>query len=300
MKSYLSIDAGGTFLKSAVLNSRGEVFQESVTSIKSFSDGPKEQIFRAFGNVVQKAVEFIAMNNMTLDGIGIAFPGPFNFEKATPLMHHKFQSLYEIDLRKIFYSMPGVPANIPVKFMHDANAVLAGELWKGNAQGYKNAAVVTLGTGLGFAVSSEGKVLQNSIGGPFLSIFQLPYQSGILEDYVSQRGFLHIYKELIGSTDFNGITVSDLGRWAETGEKNSLLTFHRVGEILGTSLKAILIEMEIECLLFGGQISRSFSFMEEALKSTLEKTECLEKIDVVKSIDYAAFWGTINTVLKDD
>ena len=47
MKSYLSVDAGGTFLKSAILNSKGEVFQESACSVESFSDGPKEKIFQA-------------------------------------------------------------------------------------------------------------------------------------------------------------------------------------------------------------------------------------------------------------
>ncbi|WP_172594291.1 ROK family protein [Mariniphaga sediminis] len=300
MKSYLSIDAGGTFLKSAILSSQGEVFKESVFLTESFSESSKEQIFRAFRNVMDNALSFVATNKMELSGVGVAFPGPFDIEKATPLMQHKFQNLYGINLRDVFSSMPGFPSNIPIKFVHDANAVLIGELWKGNAQGYSNAAVITLGTGLGFAISEEGTVLQNKIGGPYLSIFQLPYREGILEDYASKRGFIRIYQQLTSKISCNGIKVSDIGEWAANGDRNSLLTFLKVGEILGDSLKNILNERKIECLLFGGQISKSFHFMEEGLRTKLKNTTCLQKIDVVKNIDYAAFWGAVSNVLQND
>ena len=298
MKSYLSVDAGGTFLKSAILNSKGEVFQESACSVESFSDGPKEKILQAFGDIISKGLNFIRDNGMELGGIGVAFPGPFDIEKATPLMHHKFQAIYGINLRALFYQNSGVPEKIPIKFIHDANAVLAGELWKGNAQGFDNAAVVTLGTGLGFAVSERRKVLCNTLGGPFLSIFQLPYKEGILEDYASKRGFMKIYQELNNQANCNEIDVSDLGEWADNGDQASILTFRKIGEILGESLRDILTERKIECLLFGGQISRSFPFMEEPLKEALKDVGSLKRVTMVKSIDYAAFLGAISTILQ--
>jgi glucokinase len=58
----------------------------------------------------------------------------------------------------------------------------------------------------------------------------------------------------------------------------------------------MLIERNIQCLLLGGQISRSFRHIEETLKPGLINIESLRKISVVKSIDNASFHGALRAV----
>ena len=294
--AYLIIDAGGTFLKSAILDSRGEVLPGSALSVESFSDGSKEEILQSFQKIISKGLKFVGEKGMELKGAGIAFPGPFDIEKATSLMNHKFQAIYGIDLREYFYENSGIPRDIPIKFIHDANAVLVGEIWKGNAQGFKNAAVVTLGTGLGFAVSKDGQVLCNPIGGPFYSIFKIPYKDGILEDYTAKRGFVRIYNELSGKTDDTETSVYEIGQLADNGDEAGIQTFREVGETLAEALHDILVDLEIECLLFCGQISRSFHHLEPSLKEGLKDIEHLQRISVVKSIDNAALLGALHNI----
>jgi len=298
MTAYLIIDAGGTFLKSAALDFSGNVFPGSALSVPSFSDGTREQVLGAFGEIIGECLNYIGMREMELKGVGIAFPGPFNIYQATPLMQHKFKSIYGLDLREHFYERAGIPRNIPIRFMHDANAVLLGEIWKGNAQGHANAAVVTLGTGLGFAVSENGKVLCNGIGGPFLSIFKLPYKDGILEDYTAKRGFVRIYRELSGRIA-DEIEVSEIGNRAGQGDEAALQTFQEVGKILSETLGGILAQRKTECLLFCGQISRSFHLLEPSLREGLKEITCLQKISIVKSIDHAALLGTLRNIGAD-
>jgi glucokinase len=295
MTAYLIIDAGGTFLKSGVLGQSGNVFEDSIFSIPSYSEGSKDQILRAFEKTMSNGINYMEKKNMVLHGIGIAFPGPFDIVHATPLMQHKFHSIYGINLRECFYEITGISRSIPIQFIHDANAVLLGELWNGNAQGFDNTAVVTLGTGLGFAISQKGKILCNKIGGPFLSIFKMPYKEGILEDYTAKRGFVRLYKELSGQCN-DSITVLDIGQLAEKGDQAALQTFKKVGEILADALHGILCERKIECLLFCGQISRSFQFLEASLREGLKDVESLKRISVVKSIDYAAFFGVYRSM----
>jgi glucokinase len=234
---------------------------------------------------------------MELGGIGVAFPGPFDIENAVPLMQHKFRKIYGLNMREFIRQVPGVPNNSPIKFIHDANAVLAGELWRGNAIDYTNVAVVTLGTGLGFAISRDKKILYNEIGGPYLSIFGIPYKDGVLEDYTAKRGFLRIYNELNGNSDTEKIKVSDIGKWADEGDENSILTFRRVGEFLSDALKNIIEEKKIECLLFGGQISRSFHHLAPSLQNGLKDISGLQQILPVKNIDNAALLGALSTVI---
>jgi len=295
-KACLVIDAGGTYLKSAVLDGEGTVLEGSAFMAKSCSEGPTEKILRSFGETISHGLAFIEDGKMRLEGIGVAFPGPFDYRNGVPLMKHKFIAIYGVNLIKAFRKIPGILSNIPIRFIHDANAVLAGELWKGNAQGFSNAAVVTLGTGLGFAFSANNVIRCNELGAPALSIFKLPYKNGILEDYSAQRGFLRIYGEVSGNVNTSNIEVSDLGKWADEGNENCMRTFGEVGGILAESLQYILKENNIQCLLFGGQISRSFKHLEEALKKGLKDVKCLRKICMVKNIDSAALSGAFQAL----
>ncbi len=294
---YLIIDAGGTFLKSAILTSEGEFLPNSAFIVKSNSDGTKDEILDAFREIISKGFEY-AKNKMKLGGIGIAFPGPFNIEQATPLMTHKFQSIFGLDLRECFYETANISRSIPIQFIHDANSVLVGELWKGQAQGFNNAAVITLGTGLGFAISKNGEVLTNEIGGPYLSIFKIPFKDGILEDYTAKRGFLKIYHEITGTLISDDLTVARIAALADEGDRNALKTFQKVGEFLSVSLRDILKDNQIECLLFSGQISKSFKFMETALNEGFKGVDCLKQLAVVESIDQAALLGTLRNLLQ--
>ncbi len=298
MTAYLTIDAGGTYLKSAVLNREGEVMMTSGFITKSFSKGSSENIMKAFYETVAHGLSCIKRMGMSMGGIGIAFPGPFDYENGIPLMEHKFKSIHGIHLREAIYRISGVPSGVTISFMHDANAVLAGELWKGKAIGYDNAAVVTLGTGLGFALSENGVIQCNSMGGPMVTIYGLPYKQGILEDYTAQRGFLNIYQKITGKADLGKTKVSDIGKWASEGETESIQTFKEVGTILSESLEKILIERNIQCLLLGGQISRSFQFMEESLKQGLKEVKCLREISVVRSIDNSALLGVLKNIIN--
>jgi len=296
--AYLTIDVGGTYLKSALLDKEGSVYDKSDFITKSFSNNTQDKILQAIYDIVNHSLKYSKERNLKLAGIGIATPGPFNYEKGIPLMEHKFNSIYGINLRQIISNIDGVPPGIPVRFIHDASAVLAGELWKGNASDFSNAAVITIGTGLGFAFCKDRKLQLNNMGGPLITIFRLPYKHGILEDYTSKRGFLKIYGELSGVTDINNIKVSDIGQLADKGNINAIQTFHIVSDILVDVLKAILKENNIQCLLFGGQISRSFHHMENILNNGLKnEVGSLEKVTVVKSIDHAAFLGALKNLL---
>ncbi len=296
-KAYLIIDAGGTFLKSAILDPDGGVYEDSSLMIKACSEGSKEEILGALQEIIFKGLGYIRGNKLMLGGIGMAFPGPFNYYEGFSMMDHKFKNLKGVNLREFIYGIPGVHPSVPVVFGHDANSVVAGELWKGNAQGFQNAAVVTLGTGLGFGFSDKQEVQCNELGGPAISIFKFPYKDGILEDYVSRRGFLRIYREKCGKEE-PSLDVADIGIRAGAGEPVALETFREVGRIIAENLNGILEERHIECLLFGGQISRSFCYMEEVLNEGLQSVGCLREISEVKSIENAALLGILHVMVK--
>lgn len=294
--TYLLIDAGGTFLKSVVIDTNGNFLDGSIFTIPSLSNGSKEQIMSSFEACVNSGLQFVTKTGYQIKGIGCSIPGPFDYEKGVSLMKHKFKGIYKLNLKELIQNLPQVSSDMNISFIHDANAVLVGELLFGYAKNYHNAAVVTLGTGIGFAYSKDKIIQCNSLGSPSVSIYSMPYKDGILENYVAQNGILMIYKSLIGNYNvFKNITVFDIAKQAAEGDIISLQTFQMMGEILAESLSDILQENKIECLLFGGQISKSYNFFKRQLKEGLSKVESLQHISPVKSIQNAAFFGIFSS-----
>ena len=177
------------------------------------------------------------------------------------------------------------------------NTQLYGEMCGGNAKGYGNVCLVALGTGLGFAMSVDGKVLMTPTGSPLVSIWNLPYNGGILEDYASKRGFYNTWEIVTGSKPSDDMTVAEMGRLAGEDDRTALEVFGKVGEFIGKNIKNHLVEFKIECLLFGGQISRSFRFMEEAVRKELSDIEGLQ-ITTVSDFSNAAFKGLVEMLKK--
>jgi glucokinase len=92
----------------------------------------------------------------------------------------------------------------------------------------------------------------------------LPYCDGILEDFISKRGIIRTYNELAGPSD---VTVKEISERARAGEKAAVLAFSRTGTILARALQPVLTELNINRVIMGGQISRSFDLMEEELRN---------------------------------
>lgn len=294
---YLAIDAGGTFLKSVIIDTSGKVVNGSKFTIPSYSNGSKEQIMSSFEACVNSGLLFASKIGYRIKGIGCSIPGPFDYRNGISLMKHKFNGVHQLNLKELIHTLPQVPPDIQIIFIHDANAVLIGEQLFGNAKNYNNSAIVTLGTGIGFAYSIDKVIQCNSLGSPSVSIYSKPYIDGILEDYVAKNGILMIYKSLIGNNNVvKDISVYDIAKQAVEGDIISLQTFQRIGEILAQSLSDILQEKRIECLLFGGQISKAYHFFEQPLKEGLRNIRSLRQISPVKSIENAAFYGILSSL----
>lgn len=268
----LLLDVGGTFIKTS-----------DGREIPVNSNGDKQSVFLSFHKAVKDFCnEAIASPELKF-AIGVAIPGPFDYVNGIFRMTHKYASVYGEDFR----SLARIPSCVELRFTHDVNCMLSGEMAYGNGRGFDRVALVALGTGLGYSMSICGEILKNEFGSPLVTIFKYPCRGGILEDYVSKRGFVDLYYNTTGKR----MTVKEIADAARAGELNAGETFSSVAEILCDSVAPILEEYKIECLLFGGQISRSFDLMATTLQDSLASLPSLRKIDVISDFDNATFNG---------
>ena len=298
-RCFLLRDVRGTFVKSVVATLQGELLPNTESSVPINSDGTREEIEHSFATVVANGRAIAEYNGYLLAGVGIAFPGPFDYNTGISYMTHKFAALEKVSVKNFFHSLLDIGEDMPVVFMHDVTAAVLGEMNFGAAQGFKNVAVVTLGTGLGFSHTIDGEIQYSPLGSPSVSIYNRPYRDGVLEDYASKRGFLRSYAEVCGKEIPANLTVAMIGGLCAEGDKEALQSFYNVGDILATELKPLLEEYKIECLLFGGQISRSFRFFEPAIARLKDEVSTLQHIATMQNLSTAAPLGLLSKLRKE-
>ena len=76
--------------------------------------------------------------------------------------------------------------------------------------------------------------------------------------------------------------------------------FREMGQILGASLKQILMEDQVEALILGGQISNAFDLFGESLSAALSNVPSLRKVTRAMNIDKAPLLGIAKMLFEKD
>lgn len=256
------LDVGGTFVKSSLgIAGKGGV-EGTFAATPVSSDGSAEEIADSFREAVAMQFRRAEAEGFTVEAVCAALPGPFNYKEGIFMMKHKFASVYGKSFREILAGVIG--PEVRLAFIHDVNGALRGALTADESLKEGNVALSTFGTGLGFAHSIEGQVMESPSGSPLRNIWNLPYREGILEDYVSRRAILRFYKDR-GGILAEGEDVKDIADKARKGDNAAAESFAEAGRHYAAGAGDLIRELGIRRLLFAGQISRSFDLLEKSI-----------------------------------
>lgn len=290
----LTADVGGTFIKSALFSAEGDLLPGGVVETRVNSNGTAETIARSFHAVAQQMADHAERAGAVVRAIGIGTPGPFDYPEGRFLMDHKFRAVKGIPIRPWFTDVFG---RVPIRFLHDAAALMLALVNEPAGSRYGRVAVATLGTGLGFALAVAGEVQVDAQGCPRVNVYDRPYRDGIAEDYVSRRGILARYRAVAGSGE--GLDVVDVAGLAHGDDANALRVFRETGAMLGEILRPVLLEHRIECLFIGGQIARAGSLFEPSLRTALDGVPSLRAVQTVSDPTVLPLRGVFLDVLRN-
>lgn len=237
--NILVLDVGGSFLKYGVADEKGALLPGSVGEAPARADESPEKVYEAFEEVIRRARE-----TAPLAGACACFPGPFDYTHGVFRMKHKFQALFGCSILPPFER-----AGLPVRFLHDSTAYILGEVSDGTLRDAKNPCCVMLGTGLGYTMMKDGKVLIDESQTPALSLWCAPFREGIAEDYVSTRAIQAAYGQ--------PLSVKDIAGLARQGDEKAFQAFRKTGEALSELMGLIDRRFHPDKLALGGQIARS-------------------------------------------
>lgn len=264
--AYVLMDVGGTQVKA--LACRGpEVPPGGITAFDAKSGGEKAEIFRNFADIIRSLSARLPESGRKLDGIGMAFPGPFDYKNGVSLMRGlgKYGAIFGCDIRReLRRLLPRLIAeDVPFVFLHDVEAFAMGEIRYGTAVESRRAIHLCIGTGAGSAFTENGAVLRDPTETVPENgwIYHTPFRGGIIDDYVSVRGLAGISKRFFE----NAPDGAELARLCGEGNSKALAVFAEFGQVVCEALEPFLRSFRPDTLVLGGQISKSYRRFGKAL-----------------------------------
>ena len=298
MKNIIALDIGGTSIKSAIIKSNGSFLENSCKISEIDSNQNKDYIINKFIFPIKQSIQYLNEQKIDLDGIAISICGPFDYEKGISLIKNldKYESIYNLNIKKIIKEKLSLPNKIPIVFDPDAWSFGRGEVNFNNYEEYNKIIVFTMGTGIGSCFIENKKVVSEGKGIPWFGwVSGQKYKEGILNDYTSS---IFMKKKYFEITNQN-ISIKSMAERARKKDKNAKAIFDEMGNTLGAFLKDNFVdEFETNCIIFGGQISMASDLFINRIKYHLQNCKYLKKITKAKDIQFAALRGAAQLILE--
>ena len=297
-KLAMGIDIGGTNTAFGLVDLDGTVFCESAISTekyKKFDD--YEAYVKALCEAMHALIDSVSFD-FDLIGIGIGAPNA-NYHTGmieTPANLWKFRDdePNPDESRRMFHFVDDIKKYFPgkeVAITNDANAAAIGEGVFGNAKGMKDYVVITLGTGLGSGIVSNGEMIYGHDGfaGEYGHIAVDSRtagrdcgcgRKGCLEAYASATGIKRTAFELMAKmsceSDLRDISYSKfeavmLSTAAKNGDAIAKEAFRYTGEILGKALADLVATTSPEAIILFGGLAKASELIFEPTKWYMEE-----------------------------
>jgi glucokinase len=244
----LGIDIGGSHITAALVDLDTRKVLEGTGQRRSVdSTGTSEEILNSWCAVIN---DVFTLSGISEKRIGIAMPGPFDYESGISLIQdqEKFRALYMLNLKHELCSRLHLQHE-DVRFINDAAAFLQGEVFAGVAVDCNHVLGLTLGTGLGSALCEH-------LHAEDADLWNSPLKGKIAEDFLSTNWFLERYFQL------TGLRVKGVKELTEAREYPAVVLeiFKEFGNNLAEFLFPVVENHSIKVVVLGGNISNAQVF----------------------------------------
>lgn len=281
MKYALGVDVGGTKISVTLGSSRGKILARKIFPVRTGRQARQsiKEITETLGLLAAKKPK-----GVRLLGIGVGIPGPMDpargiVERSPHLRGWEGFPLKAHLERKL---------RLPVRIANDANAAALGEKIFGQSPRVKDLIYLTVSTGIGGGIISEGRLLwgASSGAGEVGHTIIVPEgercgcgHRGCLEAYASgtaiasyvraqiRKGRKTRLRQIAGRT--GGITAETAALAAAQKDRLALEAFRRAGYYLGIGLANLINLFNPEVISLGGSVMKSARFLWPAMRQSV-------------------------------
>ena len=268
----LGLDVGGSHVTASVVD-MSFTGEPSLSLVRKEMDsfGAATEIVAAIADCITEALA----GREPVAGIGIAFPGPFNYAKGICTVLHvggKFERMFGLHLGQALKDAAGMP-DTAIRFFNDAHCFAVGAYMQNGLES-KRTVFLTLGSGFGSSFMKNGELVTHHAALPSSGAFyNEPFGESIADDYFSTRWFHQAYAHATGEH------IKNVRELAEMDSEVSKSIFHEFGVNLGGFLLPWLKSFGCDELVIGGNIAKAGHLFLNALENELKPLD--SKVHVV-------------------
>ncbi|WP_175991046.1 ROK family glucokinase [Bacillus sp. Marseille-Q1617] len=271
-KWLVGVDLGGTTTKIAFLSKYGELLHKWEIPTDKSDNG--KNIIVDIAKAIDRKLEELDQTKDKLVGIGMGAPGPVDMAKGIIYEAVNLGWDKNTPLKDLLEVETGLPAVID----NDANCAALGEMWKGAGDGAKDLVCVTLGTGVGGGVITNGDIVHGvkGAGGEIGHITVVPHggfqcncgKTGCLETVASATGVVRLANETLDSTSTHSalrdlrnendvISAKDVFDTARNNDDLAKNVVDQLAFYLGLALANLGNVLNPEKIVLGGGVSKA-------------------------------------------
>ena len=243
----LGIDIGGTTINIGIVDGKQLVSKYTVPSFEK--DMTMEETLCYLCKQMSPYVD------SGIESIGIGVPSVVDIEKGIVYDAANIPSWREVHLKEYVERRFGVPVSVN----NDANCYTIGAAAITGAAHDEIFVGVTLGTGVGIGVISNGHILNGANTG-LGELTWIPFQGKPIEYWCGKQFFCDL-----------GKTPAEFYELAKGGDSEALELFKKYGRYLAALLAMVVSAYDPHMVVFGGGLSNSHDLFEDAMLERLKE-----------------------------
>lgn len=264
MNYCFGVDIGGTTVKLGLFECNGTIVEKWEIHTNTENEGAA--ILPDVAKTILEKMKEHHLEKETILGVGVGVPAPVadGIVNGSANLGWKYKNV-KGELEELL--------GMKVEVGNDANVAALGEMWKGGGQGNKDLIMVTLGTGVGGGIITDGRILGGSNGaGGEIGHLCVNYEEtevcgcggrGCLEQYASATGIVRLAKRRLAKNEDKTVL--------RTGELTAKTVFDAVkekdviameiaeefGRYLGYALANLATAVDPSVIVIGGGVSKA-------------------------------------------
>ena len=280
-KYIFGVDIGGTTVKLGFFDREGTLLDKWEIPTRTEDDG-----CNILPDVADSISEKLKEKEVAIEdvaGIGVGAPGPIDGEGVVHRAVNLGWGVFSI--KKTLEDI----LHLPVMAGNDANVAALGEMWKGGGRGSRDLIMVTLGTGVGGGIITDGRILTGVCGAGgeigHVHVEDAETEScncgnyGCLEQYTSATGITRLANRKLAGCDkesvLRGGEVSAKTVFDAVKQKDALAMeiAEEFGKYLGDGLAVIASVINPDTIVIGGGVSRAGEILMDYIRPHYEKKD---------------------------
>lgn len=317
-KKVIGIDLGGTTAKIGILSQSGDILSKWELSTDISEEGTK-----IVPNIIQSIKAYLDSEKLSSEdflGIGMGTPGTVNRKNGTVIGAFNLNWKTLQPIREQFESSTGIPFFLD----NDANVAALGEQWKGAGNNEKNVSFITLGTGVGGGLVTDGTLIHGAVDAAgevgHITVEPGGYEctcgkKGCLEQYASATGIVRLARDLAKEyseeSDLKTLVLNNdpldskaIFDAAKAGDTYANFVVDRFAYYLGLAMGNIANILNPSTIVLGGGVSKAGEFLVEKVSKVVEEftfptIRSVTKIKIAELENDAGMIGAASLVINE-